>query len=79
METPLRPQGHPPIPVLLWQRYSIMEMFGASNPNLIDGLCGAPIVGIDSGDVVGFFHLAAGDYAHCAALDDLIAEGWTVV
>ena len=79
METPLRPQGHPPIPVLLWQRYSIMEMFGASNPDLIDGLCGAPIVGIDSGDVVGFFHLAAGDYAHCAALDDLIAEGWTVV
>ncbi|MCJ1345778.1 hypothetical protein MMC31_003987 [Peltigera leucophlebia] len=79
METPLRPLGHPPIPVLHWQRYSIMEIFGASNPKLIEGLCGAPIVEVDSGNVAGFFHLAAGDYAQCAALDDLIAEGWVLV
>lgn len=35
MEMPLRPLGHPPIPVMHWQRYSIMEIFGASNPKLI--------------------------------------------
>lgn len=56
-----------------------MEIFGASNPKLTDGLCGAPIVEVDSGNVVGFFHLGAGDYAQCAALDDLIAEDWVLV
>lgn len=28
METPLRPPRHPLIPVLHWQRYSIMEIYG---------------------------------------------------
>lgn len=43
-------------------------MFGATNTKLLDGLCGARIVGIDSGDV-----------AQCAAPGDLIVEGWVVV
>lgn len=79
MERPIRPPGHPEIPITEWRRYTIHEIFGASNTQLLDGLCGAPIVGIDTGNVAGFFHLAAGDYAQSAALDDLIAEGWGVV
>lgn len=71
MERPTRPPGHPPIPILQWQHYNILQMFGATNTKLLDGLCGARIVGIDSGDV-------AEDYAQCAAPGDLIVEGWGV-
>ena len=45
----------------------------------MDGLCGAPVVEIETGNVAGFFHLANGDWAECAAFDDIIAEGWEVV
>ena len=44
-----------------------------------EGLCGAPFVETRTGNVAGFFHLASGDYAECAAMDDLIAEGYKVV
>jgi hypothetical protein len=44
----------------------------------MDGLCGDPFVEVNSGAVAGFFHLANGDWAECAALDDLVAEGWEV-
>lgn len=75
---PFRPPGHPAIPVLQWKRNSVLRIFGASNPELINGLCGAPFVETETGNVAGFFHLADGDWAECAALDDFIAEGWEV-
>lgn len=42
-------------------------------------MCGAPVVGCDTGQVQGFFHLGSGYYARCATLDDLVAEGWALV
>lgn len=77
-EKPIRPPGHPEIPVLQWKRNNVLRIFGASNPELMDGLCGAPFVEIGTGNVAGFFHLANGDWAECAALDDLITERWEV-
>lgn len=44
-----------------------------------ESMCGALFVEIRTGDVTGFFHLANGDYAECAAMDDLIAKGYEVV
>jgi hypothetical protein len=79
MERPPRPPGHGEIPFHRWRTYNICEIFGATNPQLLDGLCGAPMVGVETGDVAGFFHLASGDYAECAALDDMIAQGWSIV
>lgn len=75
-QKPKRPPGHPEITVLQWRRDIV---FGASSPELMDGLCGAPLVEVNTGNVAGFFHLANGDWAECAALDDLVAEGWEVV
>jgi hypothetical protein len=77
-ECPVRPPGHPPIPVLQWKRDVAFRIFGASSPELIDGLCGAPFVETETGNVAGFFHLANGDFAECVAIDDLVAEGWEV-
>ena len=68
MERPVRPQGHPPVPCCHWRRDIVMRIFGAKNQDLIDGMCRA---------VAGFFHLANGDHAVCARVDDLIAEGWS--
>ena len=78
MEKPVRPLGHPPIPCIQWKRYNVMRIFGAQNADLADGMCGAPIVECDTGAVAGFFHLANGDHAVSAGLDDLIAEGWSI-
>jgi len=77
-ENPVRPPGHPRVPFLKWQHNVVSRIFGASNRQLMDGLCGAPFVEERTGNVAGFFHLANGDWAECAALDDLIAEGWEV-
>ena len=77
-ERPIRPPGHPRIPVLKWQREVVFRIFGAANTVLTDGLCGAPFVEVETGNVAGFFHLADGDWAECAALDDFVAEGWEV-
>lgn len=79
MEKPGRPPGHPDIPFLRWRRHCLLRIFGATNPTILDGLCGAPLVEERTGNVAGFFHLANGDFAECAALDDLVAEGWDVV
>lgn len=79
VEEPLRSPGHPKIPVLQWRLNTIYRIFGARNPVVIDGICGAPIVEIETGNVAGFFHLANGDFAECAALDDFVTEGWEVV
>jgi hypothetical protein len=77
--SPSRPLGHSRIPGHQWLRSNVLQIFGAINPELVGGLCGAPIVGVEAGHVADFFHLASGDYAESAALDDLIAEGWEVV
>jgi hypothetical protein len=72
---PVRPPGHPEIPVLKWKRDTTFRVFGASSPELMDGLCGAPFVETETGNVAGFFHLGNGDWAMCAALDDLVTDG----
>jgi hypothetical protein len=77
-ECPVQPPEHPQIPVLQWKRNMIFRIFGASSPELMDGLCGAPVVETETGNVAGFFHLANGDFAECTAVDDLVAEGWEV-
>lgn len=69
------PPGHPPIPVNQWQQKNLFSAFGATSPQLVEGICGAPLVE-DLGLVAGFFHSAAGE---CTVLDDLVAEGWQVV
>lgn len=80
MEQPKIPAGHPPVPILEWQRYSLYQILNASGSSeLLDGLRGAPILGVDNGDMAGYIDLIGGDYAQSAALDDLIAEGWIVV
>ena len=75
-----RPPGHPPIPVDVdqWQQKNLFNVFGATNPELIEGMCGPPLVEQGTGLVAGFFHLAVGDWVECAVLDDLVAEGWQV-
>lgn len=65
--------------ILCPQRPAGFEAFGNINPTMQEGLCGAPFVETRTGNVAGFFHLASGDYAECAAMDDLIAEGYKVV
>ncbi|KOS42617.1 hypothetical protein ACN38_g6477 [Penicillium nordicum] len=79
MEKPASAPGHPEVPVHRWRKNTMCGIFGATNPQVLDGICGAPLVEEESGLVGGFFHLAAGEWAECAALDDLIAEGWEVV
>lgn len=46
---------------------------------MVNGMCGAPIVGCDTGLIQGFVNLGSGYYSRCATLDDLIAEGWAMV
>ena len=70
-ERPIRPPGHPEIPILRWKRDTAFRIFGASSPQLMDGLCGAPFVEVETGNVAGFFHLAYGDWAEC--------EHWTTL
>lgn len=79
IERPNIPAGHRETPVPQWKHNVVFRIFGASNPELMDGLRGAPFVEVETGNVAGFFHSAGGDWAECAALDDLIAEGWKVV
>lgn len=76
---PERPPGHPKISMSDWQSFHITQIFGAVNDRMVDGMCGAPIVGCETGHVLGFFHLGSGCHARCATLDDLIAEGWAMV
>ncbi|CAG8139262.1 unnamed protein product [Penicillium salamii] len=76
---PPRPVGHPEIPFSEWQTNSVNTVFGNIEGSISDGVCGAPMVDVDSGGVAGFFHLFNGFFATCATLDDLIAEGWGLV
>ncbi|MCJ1239519.1 hypothetical protein MMC14_007515 [Varicellaria rhodocarpa] len=79
MKKPPQPSGHPPTPFTRWRVRNVFRFSGTSNSELLGGLCGAPYVGIGSGDVAGFHHLGGGDWASCAAVDDLVEEGWDVV
>ncbi|KAJ5543359.1 hypothetical protein N7461_009362 [Penicillium sp. DV-2018c] len=76
---PKRPAGHPDLEFGKWDTRSVSFLFGNVNKAISDGVCGAPIVDIESGGVSGFFHLSDGVFAHSAMLDDLVAEGWEVV
>ncbi|KAJ5723363.1 hypothetical protein N7488_001398 [Penicillium malachiteum] len=78
-EAPVRPPGHPVSPFVEWKAISVNAIFGAMNPTISEGICGAPIVQCETGEVVGFFHLSDGMNCLTADLDDLIAEGWQVV
>lgn len=73
-----RPSRHPPIPVNQWKQKNLFNVFGATSPQLVEGISGAPLVE-DTGLLACFFHFAAGDSAVCAVLNDLVAEGWQVV
>ncbi|CAG8899243.1 unnamed protein product [Penicillium salamii] len=75
---PIRPVSHPKIPFSEWQTRSVNTIFGNIEGFISDGVCGAPIVDVESGGVAGFFHLSDGSFATSAALDDLIAEGWVL-
>ena len=79
LREPMRPQGHPEIPTHHWKRDTTYRIFGATGPGLLDGMCGAPLVEVETGNVAGFFQLASGDEAWCAALDDLIDAGVELV
>lgn len=68
-----------PSAILCPQKPTGFEAFGGINPTMQEGLCGAPFAQTRTGNVVGFFHLASGDYAECAAMDGLIVEGYGVV
>ncbi|CAG7990596.1 unnamed protein product [Penicillium salamii] len=78
-DAPERPPGHPTIPFFKWRVSKVNAIFGAMNPTISEGICGAPIVQCQTGEVGGFFHLSDGTNCLSADLDDLIAEGWQVV
>jgi hypothetical protein len=78
LQPPISPPGHPSIPFLDWRLDFVTRIFGATNPTVMDGICGAPMVEERTGNVAGFFRLGNGEYAAFAALDDLVAEGWEV-
>jgi hypothetical protein len=76
---PIRPVGHPMIPFSQWDTRLVNLVFGNIEGFVSDGVCGAPIVEVESGGVAGFFHLSDGSFATSAVLDDLVAEGWGLV
>lgn len=76
---PERPPGRPDIPLSRWRSNTLLQVFGAVNNRMVNGMCGAPIVGCDTGLIQGFVNLGSGYYSRCATLDDLIAEGWAMV
>lgn len=76
---PKRPAGHRGIKFEEWDTRSVDFFFGNVNRAISDGVCGAPIVDVESGGVSGFFHLSDGVFAYSAVLDDLVAEGWGLV
>lgn len=60
---------------------SIMYAHAPGGGNVMDGLCGAPIVSTDpdTAGVLGFFHLQAGKICLVAVLNELIDRGWQLV
>ena len=76
---PQRPIGHPEVNFTEWHTEVLFRVFGNVSSPISDGVCGAPFVDIESGGVVGLFHLSDGVQAYSAELDDLVAEGWGLV
>lgn len=59
-EAPVRPPpGHPVIPFEEWKAMSVNAIFGGINPVMSEGICGAPVLQCETGEVVGIFHLSA--------------------
>lgn len=86
-EFPPRPPGHAEIPYAQWKKqnslYSkLYAMIGATGgePDVADGLCGAPIVeeSAESQGVAGFFQFEDGNYCIAPCLDQLVADGWSL-
>ena len=61
--------------------FDYFRVQGETNRTMAAGMCGAPIVDVNTGGVAGFFHLASLDnnFAVTEALDQLIDDGWTVI
>jgi hypothetical protein len=57
LQPPISPPGHPSIPFLDWRLDFVTRIFGATNPTVMDGICGAPMVEERTGNVAGFFRL----------------------
>lgn len=77
--SPVRPPGHPKIDFTKWDHRMVSFLFGFVDNLISDGVCGAPIVDVETGGVSGFFHLSDGNYAVSAVIDDLLTEGWALV
>lgn len=75
IEHPVRPPGHPRIPFHQWRQNTGFLNLRSSSPQLIDGLCGAPFVEVETGNVAGLFHLTNGDWAEYETLDGLVEGG----
>lgn len=68
------PPGKPEATIMKWDQYKRHQLLGASILELLDGLCGALFLELLLVMPLAFFQQAAGDYAPCAALDDLVAR-----
>lgn len=62
------PPAKPEPPIMKWDRYKLHQLLGASNPELLDDLCGAPFIEFLLVMQLAFFS------SQLAALDDLVAE-----
>ncbi|KAJ5937064.1 hypothetical protein N7466_003514 [Penicillium verhagenii] len=77
---PPRPTGHPAVLFTQWNTGILYRVFGNISNRISDGICGAPIVDVNSSGVAGFFHRSdEGTYCYSAELDDLVAEEWNIV
>ncbi|KAL9124070.1 MAG: hypothetical protein Q9217_006566 [Psora testacea] len=68
------------VPYQSWLVETGFSAYGMTNPRLMEGICGTPIID-DNGTVPGFFSWinAAGTEAYSADLDLIIQEGFAVV
>lgn len=87
-ELPPRPSGHVEISYTQWEKESsvyskLYAMIGATGGvvDVADGLCGAPIVedSAESQGVGGFFQFTDGNYCIAPCLDQLVADGWSLL
>ena len=57
---PVRTPGHSRIESVNWQIRMVNFLPELVDNHISDGVCGAPIVDVDTGRVCGFFHLRNG-------------------
>lgn len=62
-ERPVRPPGHPPIPITQWKQIKGFQSLGAIKTSLEEGICGAPSVEPRTGNMEGFFMPTNRDFA----------------